>query len=211
MHPAGRPVVTRRSKGGAPLEVTLGFDDSERNRIAQLYWGAFGAKLGRVLGPEAKALHFIAAALSPDHAYCARDAGGRVLGVAGFKTVKGELVDGGLGDLARAYGIFGALWRTLALSLLSRDEENRRFLLDGLFVAEEARGLGVGSRLLDAIAREAATRGYAEVRLDVIDSNPRARALYERRGFVAMGDSHLGLFAPLFGFRSATTMVRRLR
>jgi len=43
--------------------------------------------------------------------------------------------------------------------------------------------MGVGSALLDAVAREAQARGLKEVRLDVIDSNPRAKALYTRKGF----------------------------
>ena len=51
-------------------------------------------------------------------------------------------------------------------------------------------------------------RGYAEVRLDVIDNNPRARTLYERRGFVAGDTQYLGPLKYLFGFSAATTMVR---
>ena len=113
-------------------------------------------------------------------------------------------------DLARVYGLFGAAWRLALLSLLERDTENRRFLMDGIFVAPEARGRGVGARLLDAIAQEATARGYAELRLDVIDSNTRARALYEREGFTAIGSQPMGWLGPVFGFRSATTMVRRL-
>jgi len=80
--------------------------------------------------------------------------------------------------------------------------------MDGIFVAPAARGHGVGTALLDATIAEARTRGYAEVRLDVIDSNPRARALYERVGFVAKDTQQLGPLRHIFGFKSATTMVR---
>ncbi len=190
--------------------IAKGFQDGERAAIAALYWEAFGGKLGRVLGPARKALPFVAGVLSPEHAYCARTPDGTLLGVAGFKTAQGALVDADWPDMRRHYGLWGAGWRVLALALLERDLDNERFLLDGIFVDAAARGQGVGSRLIEALAGEARDRGYGAMRLDVITGNDRARALYERRGFAAVGEQKLGLFGPLFGFAAATTMVRRI-
>lgn len=190
--------------------ITKGFPDSDRARIAALYWEAFGAKLGPTMGPAPKALRFFEAVLYPPHAICARDTDGTLLGVAGFKTHQGALVGGSFRDMARVYGWIGASWRVALLSALERDTENVRFLMDGIFVEPEARGRGVGTLLLQAIANEAAQRGYAEVRLDVIDTNDRARALYERRGFRAVKTNSTGLLRHVFGFRSATTMVLRV-
>lgn len=187
--------------------TSIGIPDHNREKAAALYWEAFGAKLGRVMHPERKALTFIAAVLDGDHAISAHDTEGNLLGVAGFKTMHGALVDGTFRDLADCYGLIGASWRAALLSLLERDTENTRFLMDGIFVAPEARGKGVGSTLLKSVITEARRRGYQEVRLDVIDTNLRARALYERIGFVAIDTQDLGLLRYFFGFNSATTMV----
>ena len=192
------------------MTVTTGFTAAERPRIAALYWEAFGGKLGRVLGPEARALGFVTRVLDPSHALVYRTAGGEVLGVAGFKTHTGAFVGGDFSDLTACYGRIGGLWRGLLLGLLERDTENRRFLMDGICVAPEARGRGVGTALLEGIAREAAERGYGEIRLDVIAGNTRARALYERRGFEAVNEQRLGPLSLIFGFSAATTMVRKL-
>jgi len=192
------------------MKISSGFDARERPRIAELYWDAFGQKLGRTLGPRDKALEFIMRVLSPEFAICARGPQGQLLGVVGFKTMDGALVDGDFSDMVAVYGWIGAAWRALLLAAMERDVENSRFLMDGIFVAPEARGQGVGSRLLEAVAFEAAARGYSELRLDVIDTNGRARALYERRGFAAIGEISTGWLRHIFGFRSATTMVRRL-
>ena len=197
------------SQGGF-LRISKGFAEHERERIATLYWEAFGAKLGRTLGPREKALTYIRRVLSKDHAICAHDSRGQLLGVAGFKTAQGALVDGSIRDMASVYGWIGALVRVGILAFLERDVENVRFLMDGIFVDPAARGAGVGSHLLEAIVAEAASRGYGEVRLDVIDSNERARALYERRGFEAVSTQSTGFARYIFGFRSATTMVRRI-
>lgn len=192
------------------MKVSLGFEDRERDQVAGMYWQAFGSKLCRVMGPDKRAIGFIRDVLDPTHALCARDGRGVLLGVAGFKTINGALVGGDWSDIRRHYGFAGGLWRTLVLSLLERDTENQRFLMDGIFVSDGARGQGVGTRLLDAICDEAERRGYTEVRLDVIDTNPRARALYDREGFVAGGEHRLGPLRHVFGFESATTMIRRV-
>lgn len=175
-----------------------------------MYWTAFGQKLRRVMGPERKALAFIQQVLDPTHAICARDNIGTLLGVVGFKTYHGALVGGSRRDLEQYYGRFGCIWRLALISLLERETENHRFLLDGIFVNDFAQGRGVGTALLHAIEAEARARNYTEIRLDVTDSNPRARALYEREGFVAGGVHRLGLLRYVFGFKSATTMVKRL-
>lgn len=193
------------------MNVSRGFSNAERDRIAILYWEAFGRKLGRLLGPRDRALAYISAALSPDHAFCARDAAGNVLGVAGFKTARGALVASGFSRLWGSYGLVGAAWRLAALTALSSDTDNRRFLVDGLFVDPACRGRGIGTRLLEALVQEAAARGHDEVRLDVIDGNPRARALYERRGFRAAGRTGTGAVMRILGLEATTIMVRRLR
>lgn len=190
--------------------ISKGFDADERQLVAHLYWQAFGAKLARCLGPEAKAQAFLVPNLNPDYALTARDPAGRLLGVAGFKTSQGALADAGVSDLCAAYGSWGGLWRAALLALLEREAAATNLLMDGIFVAPHAQGRGVGTALLEAIKAEAHNRGLAAVRLDVIDSNTRARTLYEREGFVAVQTHHLGPLRFVFGFRSATTMTYAL-
>lgn len=191
------------------IKIQNGLKDGDQTRAAMLYWQAFGGKLGRVMAPEPKALAFVTRVLDPRFALAAYD-GSRLLGIAGFKTAEGSFVGGDFGDLRAIYGLGGALLRGLGLMMLNRDVDNERFLMDGICVAPEARGRGVGTALLSAICDEAQTRGYDQVRLDVINSNPRARALYEREGFAPTATEHLGPARWLFGFDSATTMVRTL-
>ena len=108
------------------IRIEHGFAPADRPLVARLYWDAFGPKLGRVMGPGARALAFFESALDPSHAICARGPDGTLLGVAGFKTSEGGLVGGSLPALARIYGWPGALWRFLLLAALERDTENPR-------------------------------------------------------------------------------------
>lgn len=188
------------------FSIQAGFDADQREIVADLYWQAFSGKLGKLMRPDAKALAFFRRVLNPEFALSACAPDGSLLGVAGFKTAQGALAGGGFIDLAQVYGWPGAAWRGLFLALLERDTQDGCLLMDGIFVAQTARGQGVGSALLRAIKSEAAQRGLAEVRLDVIDTNPRARALYERQGFVAGQTQHLGPLRHLFGFSSSLEM-----
>jgi len=192
------------------VKIVVGIPRENRDEAAALYWEAFGEKLYFVLGPKYRALAFVKAVLRHDHGICALDDQGRLLGVAGYKTTQGAMVGGAFHDLRRVYGWVGAGVRILLLAALERDTENDRFLMDGLFVAPEARGQGVGTALLDAVADEARRRGYTEVRLDVVDTNPRAKALYQQQGFKEIKTDKIGVLRFLFGFRSATTMVKQV-
>lgn len=189
------------------LKISDGFDQIQRSKAISLFWVAFRGKLNLIMSPEEKALAFLNLVADPSHAISATNDDGILIGIAGFKTKQGSFIGGGLPELRSIYGVFGGTWRGLVLSLLERPLQADTLLMDGIFVSEEARGKGVGSGLLRAIKAKAETLNCSKVRLDVIDSNPRARALYERQGFVADGVSKLGPLRYLFGFREATTMV----
>ena len=193
------------------MRVRLGLPEVHRAAAARMYWQAFGGKLGRVLGPEARALEFLTRVMRADHCLYAEDAEGRLLGLAGFKSPAGSFAGGTPEQLRSVYGRFGAAWRMGLLHLLQDEVDNERFLIDGICVAREWRGQGIGSALIDALIAEARWRGYGAIRLDVVDSNLRARALYERMGFCPWRSETLGLLRHAFGFAKATTMVLPLR
>jgi len=58
--------------------------------------------------------------------------------------------------------------------------------LEDLYVAEEARGLGVGRRLMARLAAIAVERGWGRIDFQVLDWNP-ARNFYHRLGMQHLG------------------------
>lgn len=191
------------------MRLTVGLPEAYRAEAAALYWQAFGGKLGRVLGPDRLALDYVARVMRTDHCIAAIAPEG-LLGLAGFKTAEGSFAGGTPDDLRAIYGRIGGAWRSGVMQLLGGDSDSERFLIDGLCVRTDARGRGIGSALLAAICDEGRARGYASVRLDVVDTNPRARALYERRGFVLDHSTPIGALRLVFRYRASLTMVRDL-
>jgi ribosomal protein S18 acetylase RimI-like enzyme len=63
-------------------------------------------------------------------------------------------------------------------------EARRLWVLNDLYVAEEARGYGVGRALMNAAREHAIQTGAKRLTLETMDDNRRAWALYESLGYV---------------------------
>ncbi|AIR96730.1 GNAT family N-acetyltransferase [Streptomyces glaucescens] len=201
---------TQGGTGGAghtgPV-VRRGVPRGCEEQVAALYWEAFGRKLAPALGPPAQGRAFIAAHLRHDRGVAAL-AGDRVVAVAGYRLGGHGLTGGGVRDVLSAYGPLRGLPRLAVLTLFERTPAEGELVMDGIAVEAAHRGTGIGSMLLREIAAIAAESGCRRVRLDVIDVNPRARALYERHGFTATHTEHTPYLRRLLGFGAVTTMHR---
>ncbi|MFB7170559.1 GNAT family N-acetyltransferase [Streptomyces sp. NPDC056254] len=195
----------------AAVVIGRGVPHGAEQRVAELYWEAFGRKLGAALGPPERGRAFIAGHLHHDRAAVALAPGGdRIVGVAGYRLGGRALTGGGVLDVLGAYGTLRGLPRVALLALLERTPEPGELVMDGIAVDPAHRGAGIGSLLLTEIAAIAAEHGCARIRLDVIDVNPRARALYERHGFSAVRTEQTPYLGRLMGFGAVTTMHRAI-
>ena len=77
----------------------------------------------------------------------------------------------------------GGLIGTVGLYQIS----DREAMLRKMYVSPEARGLGLGKRLLDEVLAFAREQGYSSVVLESMHTMHAAIALYERAGFVEDG------------------------
>lgn len=191
------------------MEIGHGFVDVERERVADLYWQAFGRKLRPAFASVENGQAVVAASLSSDRTLVARE-DGAVVGMCGYRA-------GGRGAVAPTWRLLRAQFSWLAaaraaivLATLERSDVDGVLVLDGICVDDSSRGRGTGTALLEAAADYAAAEGLRAVRLAVVDSNPRAEALYRRRGFVPVGSGSMGMLASVYGFDRYTSMERRV-
>lgn len=189
------------------LRLLRGLPAGAEQRAAELYWEAFGRKLGPALDPPARAVPFLADHLDADRAVCAL-LDGRLVGLAGYQLGGRALVGGPASDVLSTYGYLRGLHRVVLLALFTRRPAAGQLVMDGIAVDGRVRGRGIGGLLIAEVAAVAAEHGCREIRLDVIDVNPRARALYERRGFRAVRTERTPYLRKLLGFSAVTTMHR---
>ena len=132
---------------------------------------------------------------------------GRVLGVAAVADMDGQPLDLSPDQLVRESGpLLGRLRALIGRFLQSKAREGE-LELSFIAVAPNARGMGVGRALLDAVEARAHSAGLITVRLEVVDSNPRARSLYERHGYRHARRVSLPPIKPIVGFGGYDEMV----
>lgn len=191
------------------IEITQGLPEQHRTKAARLYYSAFRQKLHPIFRNEARGLAVLEESLNGEKALVAiRD--GDLVGIAGFNDKTGSLVDIRPATMVEMFGWVGGWVRLFALMLFTRHSDDQILLMDGIVVDPAQRGGGIGSQLLDAMIDYAQSRGYDQVRLDVVDTNPRARQLYERKGFVAVDETKYPVLKRIFGFSASTTMLRKV-
>lgn len=188
------------------IRLQVGFPNSQRECAAHLYYQAFRQKLHPIFRDEKRAMAVLSASLQPDYAFTAQS-NGHLVGIAGFKNRNGALLDIQPDTIIRIFGFIGGWIRLIALSIFVRNEAPDILLMDGIVVDQEVRGKGIGAALLDRVIEFAASYDYTSVRLDVVDSNPRARQLYERKGFVPVRSYRYPFLQSIFGFSGSTTML----
>lgn len=166
---------------------------------AELAYGADQTLLSLMFGGKATATGRIACLIRAggtvfghEHVYVALESG-KVLGVAIAGTgAEYEKADRkGFRPYYRCLSITGTLRLMLVLPLIDRvltdSLEADDFYVGILAVDADRRGRGIGSFIMDNIARIARQQGCKRLVLDVSFENPRARKFYERLGFQCTG------------------------
>jgi len=190
------------------VEIVHGIPEALRSCAAALYDDAFGPKFAVAITASQQRLAMLAESLNLAFAFGAiKD--NRLVGLAGYKTPDGSFTDGMTYKvLLKHAGIIGGSWAALVFSLYDRSLTSGQLLMNGIVVDSSMRGHGIGTRLINELAAFAKSSGYETVRLDVIDTNPNARRMYERNGFRATRTESFGYLRWLLGFGASTTMVR---
>jgi ribosomal protein S18 acetylase RimI-like enzyme len=78
------------------------------------------------------------------------------------------------------------LWRDEPAGRLILAISNRIWRIVDIVLIPAARGLGIGTDIIDAVARAAHEKGADELVLSVLSTNAAARRLYTKLGFAAM-------------------------
>lgn len=189
------------------IRYLLGVPESLRVEAARLYDEAFGQKFSVAIRNPQKRRAVLAESFLLAYAVAAISKG-RLAGLAGFHTKRGALTSGMSVELLQGQlGTLGGLRAAIIFSIYARQPEASELLLDGIAVSRDMRGKGIGTHLLNDLKQYARKNGFRTIRLDVIDTNPAARRLYERQGFVPTRTERFGYLRWLLGFGAATTMI----
>jgi len=164
------------------IDITSGVPPGTRADLIRLFCEAFPEMVTPIFGTTERCARLLNVSINPSRILVARDVG-RLVGFAGMSYDAGQWFDPRLGDLPNALGRTSARVALLGLPFIERAKACE-IRLDTLAVMPSRRGEGIGTALVDAVVKCAREGEMTSVALSVLDCNPRAKALYERVGFV---------------------------
>jgi ribosomal protein S18 acetylase RimI-like enzyme len=192
------------------IEIIDHLPDEHRRAAAVIYYSGLENKLGPVFGPAASALAVLPGSFHPTRCLLARRRG-QPVGVLGIQDQRGGFLEPAVQTMLRHYGPVMGMLRAALLMSLDHPPPPGDLYLDGIAVAADHRGRGIGTALIRALEKRALDNGFSTVSLEVIDTNPRAKQLYRRLGYRDVATHTMGPFSRLFGFRTTCRMTRHLR
>ena len=192
------------------VQIKEGFGEDDRGRVAELFWEAFGHKLRPGFANEETGRAVLSATIRSDRVLSAYQSG-ELLVMCGFHQAGVGSVDLSWSKVRKVVSFPAYLRALLVLSVISTSERAGAFVLDGIAVHVDARGKGIGTALLRRAADKAKASGASAVRLAVVDSNPKARSLYEREGFVQVESGSIGFLSLLYRFKTYVNMELKVQ
>ena len=184
-----------------------GFNQKQKHQAVSLYHEAFGDKIALAVKSREKRLKLLHESFESDYCFTAlKD--NQLIGIAGFQTSKGSLTNGlDYSQLIKQLGFIKGNKAALVFSLFDRKADENQLLMDGICVDSRFRSQGIGKSLLDRVIKYATNKHFSNVRLDVINTNPRAMALYQRYGFETVKTENFPYLEKYLGFSGSTTML----
>jgi ribosomal protein S18 acetylase RimI-like enzyme len=191
------------------IELQPEMPEEFRREVAEIVYVAFQRKLAPLIGSPEQGIAILEKALDPALAIVAV-CQGQPVGVAGLQYGGRNFVRPQRSEFIRQFGSLSGTIRFVMFKLFALAYDQKDMYIDILAVSPAMRGKGIGTLLLDAVFQTAREKGFKSVSLEVVDTNPDARRLYERVGFVAQHTYPYPYLRGIAGFSASIKMVKPL-
>lgn len=181
---------------------------------ARIFYQAFRLKVHKIeLFPENEdqAVRILAGSFIPDQMLVAKIED-KLVGMLGIDDDRSPFMKYKFSNLTGEFGLIGGITRYLWSKFIGLIEMKApgTLRIAAIAVEEEARGKGFGKHLLDAAESYARSQKYRAIVLEVVDTNPRARSLYERFGFRLCKTKKFGFITRKAGFTASDYLQKDL-
>lgn len=191
------------------LEICIGLPEQHRRQAAELVYSGFRTKLAPIMGAPDRVVAILEESLAADMALVAL-CEDQLVGLAGVGYNGRGFMNLHLSGFVRRLGWLHGLPGYVLAWNYARPAPAGKLALECLVVADSMRGQGIGTQLLDTVFDLARTEQLDSVQLDVVDTNPRARTLYERAGFTPIRTRSYPFCRRLLGLSAVTTMQKHV-
>ncbi len=164
------------------MYIKKGLSEEYKSEVTRLLWEAFEDIFMPILKDKTKAIDLLNLSYNPEDCFLAIE-DNKLLGVLAFQTKKSTFLSITMSNLVKIYGIVKGIFKAFTLSILDYECKSDEFYIDAIAVTEDSRGKKVGTKLLNYAFQFAVEQGFNSVSLQVVETNLKAKKLYERLGF----------------------------
>ncbi|MBU0970793.1 MAG: GNAT family N-acetyltransferase [Proteobacteria bacterium] len=154
-----------------------------KGAATKLFLDAFGSKFFPILGKGEKTQNLIESSINSYQCISALE-NGKLVGILAIQYGNESFIDISFSELKAVYGPVKGLVKLALLSLFDYQPIEKEIHIECISVDGSSRGKGIGTKLLDELFSRSEKDGAHKVTLEVVDSNPKAIALYKKIGFV---------------------------
>jgi len=197
------------SKKELDIKILNKLDKSYYSDAVCIFYEAFEQKIRAFIKSKEKALSIYEKSLIPDKIFPAV-LDNKIVGFAGLQHNGRSFIEVKYATLRLYYNPFKSAFIYQIFKLMTPKIKKDTVRIDSIAVLKPYRSMGIGTMLINEVFDFARKNGLKKVRLEVVDTNPKAKALYERMGFVQEKKVNYYFFARTAGFSSEYIMVYTL-
>jgi len=164
------------------IEIADSINKNQRIRAIEILYYAFEQKIRALIKSKEKALAIYNKSLKNDQVFYAL-LDGNVVGLIGLQYGNKTFLELKYRDLRKYFSPLKSYFIYRIYKLTSPKIKDDVLRIDSIAVDKSFRSLGIGTQLINKVFEFAKNKGFKEIILEVINTNPKAKTLYERIGF----------------------------
>ena len=164
------------------IEIADSINKNQRIRAIEIFYDAFEQKIRALIKSKEKAIAIYNKSLKNDQVFYAL-LDGNVVGLIGLQYGNKTFLEFKYGDLRKYFNPLKSYFIHRIYKLTSPKIKDDVLRIDSIAVDKSFRSLGIGTQLINKVFEFAKNKGFKEIILEVINTNPKAKTLYERIGF----------------------------
>jgi ribosomal protein S18 acetylase RimI-like enzyme len=191
------------------IEIKLGIPEELRHQAAIICYEGFRSQIEWLIGSQHKGITLLEHSLNTELGLTAQMQG-QLVGFVGLQYENRSFFRFERSHCIRELGLLRGLLVFLLFNLSATQILPEEMFITVIVVDASMRGKGIGTLLMQAVFGIAQQNQCHAIVLDVIDTKPDARRLYERLGFKPVRTIEYGYLRSLIGSSANTTMRKDL-
>lgn len=165
------------------MEIKYFLNQDEVQTAVEIFQDAFASKFSPIIQDEQVECWLYQTMLNTQEGIYAFSQDGDLLGLLNYRPSSSNFSLKSFYTIRKKLGFKRSIKLFLFILGGATEPTQNEMFLDFIAVSRNARSLGVGSRLLTEFEQIAAKKHVSTIALDVIETNPRAKQLYEQFGY----------------------------